>query len=447
MKNNQVKSAIHAILNDVPVRKALDEARQHYLSYDDWKTSPPEDEEDPDAYSFKERQTIKISSSIDFDKDAGEFPNGALDAIVAEMKRVLPDTPEMDALSVKDIELDDDEDSQYYSFPTLTFVDDFECYHEWEETEYLDGDPDSNANSYEKAMEQVTKKANEFPGVKFYFDIDWETDIVEEAAEKCVSARCMLKEAAEKYLDADSITSNGAVKNFFVDPSLVRSFKGFMDAWQKSNDEYYKVKLPNVVNEPLQYTVGRSYIKVVRRGSVECFIDRYGNVYKPASWNAPAKGVRYYIDDWRSIPFDPYTSFLYNRNIPARTADFYANGDGTVNEAVDSIKSFDAEAIANGFVKKYSKLLDKFYGQYLGIPKSDYAAYIEVEPGNTDSYYIVRFTYADASDINRILVKNGYINSFFSDEGRDLLDRLFNAYGLSLGEDKYYNVDIHKKNA
>ena len=41
---------------------------------------------------------------------------------------------------------------------------------------------------------------------------------------------------------------------------------------------------------------GRKYIKVVDEShesrSVYCFIDQKGNIYKPASWKAPAKHVR-----------------------------------------------------------------------------------------------------------------------------------------------------------
>lgn len=43
------------------------------------------------------------------------------------------------------------------------------------------------------------------------------------------------------------------------------------------------------------YTVqeGRKYIKVTRDGSVFAFIDKKtGDIFKPASWQAPAKGVR-----------------------------------------------------------------------------------------------------------------------------------------------------------
>lgn len=38
---------------------------------------------------------------------------------------------------------------------------------------------------------------------------------------------------------------------------------------------------------------GRKYIKITREGSVVAFVEKEtGNIFKPASWQAPAKGVR-----------------------------------------------------------------------------------------------------------------------------------------------------------
>ena len=66
---------------------------------------------------------------------------------------------------------------------------------------------------------------------------------------------------------------------------------------------------------------GRKYIKVISRSGnnrrVHSFIDkRTGDLYKAATWNAPAKGVRYNIltdlDHLRQTA-DPYGSYLYKR--------------------------------------------------------------------------------------------------------------------------------------
>ena len=76
----------------------------------------------------------------------------------------------------------------------------------------------------------------------------------------------------------------------------------------------------------LEMEVGRKYIKVwetlVRDGvkdttrSCWMFVDKKtGEVYKPASYKAPAKGVRYHITVLADNPqvCDPYGSFLYLR--------------------------------------------------------------------------------------------------------------------------------------
>ncbi len=76
----------------------------------------------------------------------------------------------------------------------------------------------------------------------------------------------------------------------------------------------------------LTYDVAKKYIKVwqsdcydgvVREGR-RCFmfIDREtGAIYKPASYKAPAKGIRFYLESLVDSPevVDPYGSFLYRR--------------------------------------------------------------------------------------------------------------------------------------
>jgi hypothetical protein len=76
----------------------------------------------------------------------------------------------------------------------------------------------------------------------------------------------------------------------------------------------------------LHYEVAKKYIKVyridvykgvIREGrAVFMFIDKEtGAVYKPASYKAPAKGIRFYIDQLSECPelVDQYGSFLYVR--------------------------------------------------------------------------------------------------------------------------------------
>ena len=73
----------------------------------------------------------------------------------------------------------------------------------------------------------------------------------------------------------------------------------------------------------LSYTIGKKYIKVmnssvyqthVNSNGVFMFVDKNtGECYKPASFRAPAKIVRYMMTELLKDPemVDPYGSFLY----------------------------------------------------------------------------------------------------------------------------------------
>ena len=76
----------------------------------------------------------------------------------------------------------------------------------------------------------------------------------------------------------------------------------------------------------LSYKVAKKYIKVLQGrvnsdGSYETegvfmFIDKETEAcYKPASYKAPAKGIRFFIESLAQYPglVDPYGSFLYVR--------------------------------------------------------------------------------------------------------------------------------------
>ena len=74
-------------------------------------------------------------------------------------------------------------------------------------------------------------------------------------------------------------------------------------------------------SDPYKFYIesGRKYHKIVmetesQSKSVHAFVDKKtGEVYKPASYKAPAKGVRYLITQLADNPHicDPYGSFLY----------------------------------------------------------------------------------------------------------------------------------------
>jgi len=94
------------------------------------------------------------------------------------------------------------------------------------------------------------------------------------------------------------------------------------------NNEYKVLAIENNRNSYTQFEneVGRKYIKVWnyrvvngnRENTRSCFmfVDKNdGAVYKPASYKAPAKGIRFWIDQLLENPeiCDQYGSFLYKR--------------------------------------------------------------------------------------------------------------------------------------
>ena len=94
------------------------------------------------------------------------------------------------------------------------------------------------------------------------------------------------------------------------------------------NNEWKVLAIENNRNSytQLEYEVGRKYIKVwsylvgnegkINVRSCFMFVDKKdGACYKPASYKAPAKGIRFWIDQLLDHPeiVDQYGSFLYVR--------------------------------------------------------------------------------------------------------------------------------------
>jgi len=87
-------------------------------------------------------------------------------------------------------------------------------------------------------------------------------------------------------------------------------------------EENFNHNFPNQAgNHPYTITTGRKYHKIIDDNSVHCFVDKNtGEVYKPSSWSAPAKGVRYdlrLIEDreWLLSHADWCGSYLYSRDV------------------------------------------------------------------------------------------------------------------------------------
>ena len=128
------------------------------------------------------------------------------------------------------------------------------------------------------------------------------------------------------------------MSNLYIHPSHISNIMTFCAPSNKA--EYLTECLLEVVNNQwkvdaiesgrrfyhkLTYKVGRKYIKVmdsnvyadeIQSNGVFMFVDKEtGACYKPASWAAPAKGIRFYIESLVETPevVDPYGSFLYIR--------------------------------------------------------------------------------------------------------------------------------------
>ena len=67
----------------------------------------------------------------------------------------------------------------------------------------------------------------------------------------------------------------------------------------KTGKKYYKI-----VQQELETWSGSKYYGKYRDGSVHAFVDKEtGEVYKPASWRAPAKHVRFNLSDVKQMKF------------------------------------------------------------------------------------------------------------------------------------------------
>lgn len=89
-------------------------------------------------------------------------------------------------------------------------------------------------------------------------------------------------------------------ENYSFDEAFALWFEGA----KKIRDDYMSDNFPKNPREELVYKSGRRYVKIIRRpvdgggGSVYAFIDKSnGDVLKPASYSAPAKGARGNIFD------------------------------------------------------------------------------------------------------------------------------------------------------
>lgn len=110
----------------------------------------------------------------------------------------------------------------------------------------------------------------------------------------------------------------GSDKTLFLTESLIETLN--------DREKVNAIESNRSVYTNYEYEVGRKYIKVwsylvsdgekVRGRSCFMFVEKEtGAVYKPASYKAPAKGIRFWINQLADNPdiCDPFGSFLYIR--------------------------------------------------------------------------------------------------------------------------------------
>jgi len=92
---------------------------------------------------------------------------------------------------------------------------------------------------------------------------------------------------------------------------------------QDKTTEHFAKHYPSLDVPEYQVASGKKFHKIVRvekdgHQSVHSFVDQADNLYKAASWAAPAKGIRYNLNTdmpkLREV-IDPFGSYLYKRGV------------------------------------------------------------------------------------------------------------------------------------
>ena len=78
--------------------------------------------------------------------------------------------------------------------------------------------------------------------------------------------------------------------------------ENYINELNEAYAKLYKDNYPNLTPPTFKIRKGKKYLKIMecddgRERSVHCFLDFDGNIYKAASYNAPAKGIRGNIND------------------------------------------------------------------------------------------------------------------------------------------------------
>lgn len=97
--------------------------------------------------------------------------------------------------------------------------------------------------------------------------------------------------------------------NTNLNPDVDSHIDCFINEWNKKNVVHTTNNFLNLPVTNLTRENGRKYVKLVHGTSVYAFVDgSAGDIYKPASWKAPAKGIRGSVlsDDFGMSCAGPY---------------------------------------------------------------------------------------------------------------------------------------------
>jgi len=78
-----------------------------------------------------------------------------------------------------------------------------------------------------------------------------------------------------------------------MNDTFMEKFELFLKKWEERTLPHFKRVLTNLEWNPITYSKGKRYMKVIHDNSIVAFVDiSTGDIYKPASWSKPAKHVR-----------------------------------------------------------------------------------------------------------------------------------------------------------
>lgn len=123
---------------------------------------------------------------------------------------------------------------------------------------------------------------------------------VEEIAREIVGELIPLKSITKAHLNEIHVDPSGNLISLKDDDKLISDVDAYIEKLQKYSDEDMVKNFPKLIEigmSPIfDKIVGDKYVKIIKKDpsskAVFAFVDAKGDIFKPASANAPAKGIR-----------------------------------------------------------------------------------------------------------------------------------------------------------